>query len=108
MKLFEGLHSEKPSPIFLALAKSRNTGNLSLMKNDTGSEFISPAAQGEYIVTYYENLYRAPPNKDLVNDRIVEDFLGEEICASQIVRNSKITEDESVRLEAPLTLDELW
>ena len=107
MKLLEGLHFEKPSPIFLALAKSRNTGNLALMKNDTGSEFISPAAQGEYIATYYENLYRAPPNEDLVNDRIVEDFLGEEICTSQIVRNSKITEGESVRLEAPLTLDEL-
>ena len=33
MKLFEGLHSKKPTPIFLALAKNRNTSNLSLMKD---------------------------------------------------------------------------
>ena len=107
MKLFEGLHSEKQSPIFLALAKSRNTGNLSLMKDDTGSEFISPAAQGDYVASYYEKPLQGSPNEDLANDRIVEDFLGEDICSSQIVRNSKITEGESVRLEAPLTLDEL-
>ena len=28
MKMFEGLHSEKPSPIFLSLARKRNTGKL--------------------------------------------------------------------------------
>ena len=61
MKLFEGLHSEKPSPIFLALAKNQNAGNLSLMKDETGSDFNSLAEQGEYIASYYENLYRAPP-----------------------------------------------
>ena len=54
MKLFEGLNSEKPTPIFLALAKNRNTSNLSLMKDDTGSEFTSPAEQGEYIASYYK------------------------------------------------------
>ena len=43
MKLFEGLHSEKPSPIFLALAKNQNAGNLSLMKDETGSDFNSLA-----------------------------------------------------------------
>ena len=104
MKLFEGLHSEKPTPIFLTLAKNRNTGILSLMKDDTGSEFTSPA---EYIASYYENFYRAPPHEDLDNNRLVEDFLGEEICSSQLVRNSKITEGESLILEAPLSIDEL-
>ena len=63
MKLFEGLHSEKPSPIFLSLAKKRNSGNLSVMKNDTGTAFASPEAQGEYIATFFENLYRAPPRR---------------------------------------------
>ena len=104
MKLFEGLHSKKPTPIFLTLAKNRNTGILSLMKDDTGSEFTSPA---EYIASYYENFYRAPPHEDLDNNRLVEDFLGEEICSSQLVRNSKITEGESLILEAPLSIDEL-
>ena len=29
MKLFEGLNSEKPSPIFLSLARNRNAGKMS-------------------------------------------------------------------------------
>ena len=107
MKLFEGLHSEKPSPIFLALAKNHNTGNLSLMKNETGSDFNSLAEQGEYIASYYENLYRAPPQENLDNNRLVEDFLGKCICSSGIVANSKITAGESLRLEAPLSVAEL-
>ena len=53
MKLFEGLHSEKPTPMFLALAKNRNTGNLSLMKDAIGSDFASMAEQGEHIASYY-------------------------------------------------------
>ena len=107
IKLFEGLHSEKPSPIFLALAKNQNAGNLSLMKDESGSDFNSLAEQGEYIASYYENLYRAPPQENLDNNRLVEDFLGKEICSLQIVVNSKITAGESLQLEAPLSLAEL-
>ena len=107
MKLFEGLHSEKPSPIFLSLAKKRNSGNLSVMKDDTGTAFASPEAQGEYIATFFENLYRAPPDKDLLNNRVIEDFLGDDICQSNLVRNSKISEAESAVLDRPLSLDEL-
>ena len=107
MKLFEGLHSEKPSPIFLLLAKKRNSGNLSAMKDDTGTAFASPDAPGEYIATFFENLYRAPPDEDLLNNRVIEDFLGDEICQSNLVRNSKISEAESAVLDRPLSLDEL-
>ena len=107
MKLFEGLHSEKPSPIFLSLAKKRNSGNLSVMKDDTGTAFASPEAQGEYIATFFENLYRAPPDEDLLNNRVIEDFLGDDICQSNLVRNSKISEAESAVLDRPLSLDEL-
>ena len=104
MKLFEGLHSEKPSPIFLALARSRNKGNLSSLKNDTGSEFNSPAEQGEYIASFFENLYRAPPGEEL-GDQVIEDFLGENICSNPVVTNSKLKVAELTALEGNLTLD---
>ena len=57
------------------------------MKDDTGSDFNSVAEQGEYIASYYENLYRAPPQENIDNNRLIEDFLGKEICSSQIVAN---------------------
>jgi hypothetical protein len=37
----------------------------------------------------------------------IEDFLGEEICAHPVVRDSKLTNIKKERLEADLTLDEL-
>ena len=60
LKLFEGLNSKKPSPIFLALAKHRGKGSLNQMRDDTGSKFNSDLDQGEYIAKFFESLYRAP------------------------------------------------
>ena len=48
-----------------------------------------------------------PPKEDLLNNRIIEDFLGDDICQSNLVRNSKISEAESAVLDRPLSLDEL-
>ena len=107
LKLFEGLNSEKPSPIFLALAKNRGKGSLNQMRDDTGSKFYSDLDQGEYIAKFFENLYTAPPDEDLVSDTLVEDFLGEAICSSDMVRNSKLTRSEFDMLEQALTVEEL-
>ena len=101
MKLFEGLNSEKPSPIFLALARNKGKGSLSQLKDDTGSSFNTDLELGEYIANFYENLYRAPPGEDTTNDRIVEDFLGDAICNSDMVRNSKLKAHEIAVLEQP-------
>ena len=95
MKLFEGLNSEKPSPLFMALARNKGKGSLSQLKDDGGANFNSEEELGEYIADFYETLYRAPPNEDVENNRIVEDFLGEDICNSDMVRNSKLTGPET-------------
>ena len=60
-----------------------------------------------YIANFYENLYRAPPSEDTTNDRIVEDFLGEAICNSDMLRNSKLKTQEVAVLEQPLSVKEL-
>ena len=36
------------------------------MRDDTGSKFNSDLDQGEYIAKFFKNLYRAPPDEDLV------------------------------------------
>ena len=60
MKLFEGLHSEKPSPIFLSLARNKNKGNLDNIKDDTGAAFNTEQECGEYIASFFEKLYKIP------------------------------------------------
>ena len=66
MKIFEGLHSEKPSPMFLCLAKSRNNGKLSQLRRDNGEKFASSEECSEHIVSFYEQLYKKSPNEELL------------------------------------------
>ena len=107
MKLFEGLHSEKPSPIFLSLAKSKNKGNLDHIKDDTGTPFRTDQEKGEYIARFFEKLYKIPEGDPILAANCIEDYLGEDICNSNVVRNSRLTEPEKLTSEAPLTLLEL-
>jgi hypothetical protein len=71
MKLFSCLNAEKPTPIFLSLARSSNAGtNLSCICKDDGSPYSTPEAKTEGIVSYYENIYRKPLS-DLTDYSIV-------------------------------------
>ena len=63
MKLFEGLHSEKPSPIFLSLAKNKIKGNLELIKDDHGTPFRTEQERGEFIASFFEKLYKIPADE---------------------------------------------
>ena len=63
MKLFEGLHSEKPSPIFLSSAKNKNKGNLELIKDDHGTPFRTEQERGEFIASFFEKLYKIPADE---------------------------------------------
>ena len=107
MKIFEGLHSEKPSPMFLCLAKSRNNGKLSQLRRDNGEKFASSEECSEHIVSFYEQLYKKSPNEDLDYTNVIENFLGEEIASSRLVTSSKLTPAERESLESPLTLEDL-
>ncbi len=54
-----------------------------------------------------KNIYRIPTSdrKDYTN--CIEQFLGMDILNHPIVANSKLTLDEKVRLDSPLTIEEL-
>jgi len=107
MKLFEGLNSEKPSAIFLSLAKKRNTGTLSNIKNPDNTGFADENARNEFIVGFYENLYKKPVGEIASHTGVIDRFLGDEILTHPVVVNSKLTPDEHDELELPLTIGEL-
>jgi hypothetical protein len=61
MKIFECLNAEKPTPMFLNLAKKNRTNQkLECIKNTDGTPFPDPKARENYIVDYYRQLYKKP------------------------------------------------
>ncbi len=108
MKLFSCLNSEKPTPMFLNLARSSNAGsNLSSICKPDGSPYLSDREKVEGIVSYYENIYRIPTSDCCDYSNCIENFLGLDILNHPIVVNSKLTVDEKERLDSPLTIEEL-
>jgi hypothetical protein len=108
MKIFEHLHNERPSPLFLNLVKDRNVKKLSCVLGDKGESFPDDNARNEHIVKYFEKVYRKRKNGDNVNyESCIQDFLGPDILNHNVVRDSILTEDERRDLDLPLSLDEL-
>ena len=58
MKIFECINAEKPTPLFMSLARCRSTSKkLAAIKMDDGTPYLNADMQTEGIVSYYENLY---------------------------------------------------
>jgi hypothetical protein len=108
MKLFSCLNAEKPTPIFLSLARSSNAGtNLSCIRKDDGSPYSTPEAKTEGIVSYYENIYRKPLSDLTDYSDSIANFLGHDIVTHPIVSSSMLTDEERNLLDQPLTINEL-
>jgi hypothetical protein len=108
MKLFSCLNSEKPTPMFLSLARSSSReNNLSHINKLNGTPFCCNISKTEQIVSYFENIYRIPLSDTASYDNCIDMFLGDEILNHPITVNSKLTVDERNLLDAPLTIAEL-
>ncbi len=108
MKIFSCLNSEKPSPIFLSLARTRNANaQLKSITHINGSPIAENDDHVEKLVSYFENIYKNTDSIDLNSSMGISDFLGEDIASHPLVTNSKLTKDEYVALDAPLSLAEL-
>jgi hypothetical protein len=108
IKLFDNLHNEKPSPLFLTLIKRRNNDSLSGIKAENGRVFASDTEREEHIVRHFEKIYVRKKDAAKVDyENCIKNFLGEEICSNPVVTGSKLTEAEKNTLEGPLTLVEL-
>jgi exonuclease III len=108
MKIFECLNAEKPTPMFLNLAKkTKSNQKLENIKKPDGTAFESDRERNEYIVTYYSTLYKKPDDERIDFSNCIENFLGPDICGSRLINNSKLTDEEQTNLDMPLTIDEI-
>jgi hypothetical protein len=105
---FDILNAEKITPYFLKILKAGH-GNESLnaVKNDDGTEFFDDKSRNEFITKFYKNLYSKDRNLLVLENTVIEDFLGPEICNNSIVKNSKLTEAEKININAPFSVEEL-
>jgi exonuclease III len=101
---FLDANNEQATKAFCRLSKEGGINDdLSQIKNSDGEAFGSDQQRGDYIKTFYENLYR----KRLDTLLSVEDFLGNETGGADWVRNRKLSQAEKNELEGLVTLDEL-
>jgi len=108
MKLFECLNAEKPTPLFMSLARSRAISKkLAVIRKPDGTPYDSPADQVEGIVNYYADLYKKPPDERINYTDCVADFLGPDIVQHPIVQGSMLSEQERQLLDSPLTQKEI-
>jgi hypothetical protein len=109
LKIFEHLHNERPSPLFLNLIRcGNNNDKLSHVKDDNGDSFASEKLRSKHIMEYYEKIYRKDANSENINyDNCIQNFLGQEIVNSDLVRGSILTAEEKNNLDQPLSVWEL-
>jgi hypothetical protein len=108
MKLFSCLNSEKPTPVFLGLARSSNaSATLDSITDIDNVPIMCDDNRIEKIVQYYERIYSNNESADVRYENCIEEFLGKDILSHPVVRNSKLTDEEKNKLDMPLTVEEL-
>ena len=105
-KKFEIVNSEKMTPYFMGLVKRTKTeADLSEVTSDQGLPFGSENERTGYIVDSFADLYKRTPGEN-INENSLNNFLGE-TSQNNIIRNSKLTNEERDSLETPLLITEL-
>jgi hypothetical protein len=69
--------------------------------------FNSNDDKTEHLVSYFENIYSIPTYDDVNYANCIESFLGKDILNHPVVTSSKLTTDERIILDSPLTIVEL-
>jgi exonuclease III len=107
-KNFELINDEKMTPRFLTLARvSKKNESLDVICDNNGLPFESKPARDDYIRGFYENIYTQNENVTPLDENCINDFLGLDICNNNVVRNSKLTDDDMNFFDRDLTLNEL-
>ncbi len=108
LRNFEYLNDEKITPFSVSLAKgSTASASTDSICNQYGVPFQNPDDREKYVRDFYVNLYKIPPDQKPAPDGCIEEFLGEEICNSEIVKKSRITQEQREQLEREMTIEEL-
>jgi exonuclease III len=105
-QIFDIVNNEKMTPYFLKLASvNKNTGSLSVIKNDNGEIFEDEQKRRDYILTEYGKIYGKSDGNCTVDD--ITEFLGPEICQCDTVINKKLTDEFKREMDLDLSLHEL-
>jgi len=105
---FEYLNDEKITPYFVSLAKcNKATATTDSICDSDGSPFPSSNLRNEYVRNFYADLYKIPDGQVPAPENCIEEFLGPEICNSNIVRDSKLPAQKAAELEQDITIEEL-
>jgi hypothetical protein len=107
-KNFEILQNEKITPFFLNLAKG-NKAEASLMDllDDEGNPFRTDNDLKEHVRQFYQNIYKKPAIDNQIQENCINNFLGEDICNSNLVKDSIFPEQIRQEFEEMLTIQEL-
>jgi len=97
-------NNEKPTKAFCLLGKENNlVDDIEQIKGANGEDFLDEKARENFIRRFYGELYKKKIDRLLS----IEDFLGDELGNVDWVLNKKLTIDEKLSLEGPITFDEL-
>jgi hypothetical protein len=61
----------------------------------------------EHIQKFYANIYKPPPQNDILPPDCIKSFLGPDICNNPIVTGSKLTDEEKNFFDTPMSIQEL-
>ncbi len=105
---FALLNSERITPFFLKMAKgSVQESSLDVVCDEDGRPFNSTHEQREFIYNHFASSFKKNPLEPESLDGCIENFLGEDILNHPIVTNLKLSENERLRLDSPITELEL-
>jgi hypothetical protein len=108
LRSFEYLNDEKITPFFVSLAKGSNaSASTDSICNQDGVPFQNSDDREKFVRNFYANLYKIPPDQRPAPNGCIEELLGKEICNSDMVRKSRITQEQREMLEHELTIEEL-
>ena len=103
---FECLNSEKITPHFMNLVKSKaKEALLDEIVDKNNQDFVDNNTREEFICTSFETLYK-PPNNEQLEPNSVENFLGD-TALHPVVANAKLSQRDKDMLEKNLTIEEL-
>ena len=90
------------TPHFLKLAKCTKADyKLCDIRDDNGHNFQDEEVLKEFVVSYYENLYKLPDDQKNKFTDCIEEFLGEDIFASPLTKSMIISREVATSLDIP-------
>jgi hypothetical protein len=106
-RLFSTLNAERITPYFMSLVKNTKQAQTTndILDNE-GNAFSNSEKLSDFVGKYYKEVHKINNMRVPCDRERLEEFLGDVKNNPELI-GSKLTEQERVNLESPLTVDEL-